>query len=64
MMSNISRWLLLVSIILQISNLGSDFVFGAFFYTPCIHVKSLFCEGNSAEYEFKSEKFKGRYRST
>ena len=42
MMSYISRWLLLVSVILQISNLEAilySFFVDIFFYTPCIYVK-------------------------
>ena len=36
MKSYISHWLLLVSVILQINQFRSDFVFGTFFYTLCI----------------------------
>ena len=38
--SNISRWLLLLSIILQNMEFRSYFGFGTFFYTPCICYKN------------------------
>ena len=49
LMSYISRWLLLVSVILQISNLEAILYSGHFFYTPCIvsyTPRSIICHYN------------------
>ena len=45
-MSYISRWLLLVSVILQISNLEAILYSGHFFDTPCIEILSFIKEVN------------------
>ena len=45
-MSYISHWLLLVSVIFANIQFNSDFVFGTFFYTPCILGLKVQCKQN------------------
>ena len=49
MKSYIRRWLLLVSVILQIDQLRSDFVFGTFFLMHPVYalINKTMCVGNS-----------------